>query len=85
MWLQLLEDAHSSTHNTEATRKNLGFSENVYGETTKYELLKALEIEHKLSEQDITAEHTKEKRNLLEAFVYDTRKKVLVLHNSYCS
>lgn len=40
------------------------------------ELCQAKEKELKLAEQDIKMERTKERKNALEAYVYETRNKV---------
>lgn len=51
-------------------------SETVYGGTSKAELSKAQQKEVQLAEQDRAMEQTKDKKNALESFVYDTRNKV---------
>lgn len=64
------------TRKRKARRQNISVSENVYGGITRDELRHAQEIERMLADQDIKVEHTKEKKNTLESFVYDTRNKV---------
>ncbi|KAI3710473.1 hypothetical protein L2E82_40256 [Cichorium intybus] len=59
-----------------ARRKNLTFSGNLDVAMTKDELKEAQEREQILTEQDINVEQTKEKRNTLESFIYDTRRKL---------
>lgn len=58
---------------------NLPVSKNLDFSTTNDELDKAKEKEKMLTEQDIKVEETKDQRNTLESFVYDTRSKVYVL------
>ncbi|GKC82585.1 heat shock 70 kDa protein 16, partial [Tanacetum coccineum] len=58
---------------------DIAVSDNLDATTTKDEILKAQEREQKLLEQDKKVEQTKDQRNTLESFVYDTRSKVLVL------
>uniref|UniRef100_A0A251S665 Putative heat shock protein 70 family domain protein n=1 Tax=Helianthus annuus TaxID=4232 RepID=A0A251S665_HELAN len=78
----ILEDKrHSSwkmilTANTHTS--NLPASVNLDISTTNDELHEAKEKEKKLTKQDIKVEETKDQRNSLESFVYDTRSKVLV-------
>ncbi|GKD55860.1 heat shock 70 kDa protein 16 [Tanacetum coccineum] len=85
----ILEDNNRSRKNNNPHPKkmvasshmsNLAFSENLDVATTKDELLKAQEIEKMLEEQDKKVEQTKDQRNTLESFVYDTRSK---LQNAY--
>lgn len=58
-------------------RQDLPVTENVYGGMTKEELSQAQEKELQLVQQDIKVEQTKDKKNLLESYVYETRNKVL--------
>ncbi|KAL8228275.1 hypothetical protein R6Q57_015859 [Mikania cordata] len=67
----------STTHS--ARRQNISVSENIYGGATVDELRHAQEMESFLTEQDIKVEQTKEKKNTLESFVYETRNKVYLL------
>ncbi|KAK1422604.1 hypothetical protein QVD17_17889 [Tagetes erecta] len=55
---------------------NLPVSENIDVSTTNDELAKAKEKEKMLTEQGIKVEETKDQRNTLESFVYDTRSKL---------
>lgn len=57
-------------------RHDIPVSEYVFGGTTRDELIEAQETERMLANQDIYVEQTKEKKNTLESFVYDTREKV---------
>nr|GFA15983.1 heat shock 70 kDa protein 16-like [Tanacetum cinerariifolium] len=71
---------HSENMVANSHMSNLEFSENLDVATTKDELRKAQEIEKMLEEQDKKVEQTKDERNTLESFVYDTRSK---LQNAY--
>ena len=57
-------------------RQDIAVSERVYGGMTKAELSQAQEREYQLTQQDIKMEQTKDKKNSLEAYVYETRNKV---------
>ncbi|KAI3710472.1 hypothetical protein L2E82_40255 [Cichorium intybus] len=65
-----------------AKRQNLTVSRNLDVAMTKDELQEAQEREQILTEQDIKVEKTKEKRNTLESFIYDTRSKLLSSYRS---
>lgn len=83
--------ADSTTHAADETRKgktrrqNITVSENVYGGTTRDEVREAQEKERMLAEQDIKMERTKEKKNTLEAFVYDTRNKLVSSYGRFAT
>ena len=53
-------------------------SENIYGGMTKAEILEAQEKELQLADQDRTIELTKDRKNSLESYIYETRSKVHV-------
>lgn len=55
-------------------------SENIYGAMTKAEILEAQEKEIQLADQDRTVELIKDRKNLLESYIYETRSKV---HTQY--
>lgn len=59
-----------------ARRQDLPVSENVYGSLTFAELSEAQQKELKLVQQDLAVERTKDRKNSLESYVYDTRNKV---------
>ncbi|GKA92756.1 heat shock 70 kDa protein 16 [Tanacetum coccineum] len=61
--------------------QNLPVSENLDAATTKDELQQAQEREQILTEQDKKVEQTKDQRNTLESFVYDTRNKHQVVQS----
>ncbi|GKC71949.1 heat shock 70 kDa protein 16 [Tanacetum coccineum] len=71
---------HSSKTVAKKRSLDIAVSDNLDAATTKDELLKAQEREQKLLEQDKKVEQTKDQRNTLESFVYDTRNK---LQNAY--
>ncbi|KAL4585442.1 hypothetical protein LXL04_010063 [Taraxacum kok-saghyz] len=81
----------STTHTGDESRKskgrrrNIPVSEYVFGGTTRDELIEAQEMERMLANQDIQVEQTKEKKNTLESFVYDTREKLLSSHRSFAT
>lgn len=58
-------------------RQDLPVKENVYGAMTLAELSEAQEKEFQLTQQDIKMERTKDKKNSLESFIYETRNKVI--------
>ncbi|GER52959.1 heat shock 70 kDa protein 16 [Striga asiatica] len=63
-------------------RQDVFVDETAYGGMTVSELTHAQEKELQLAQQDIKMERTKDKKNALEAYVYETRNKLL---NSYRS
>nr|GEV31076.1 heat shock 70 kDa protein 16 [Tanacetum cinerariifolium] len=85
------EYSPSTTHSADETRKgkarrqNVTVSVDVYGGTTRDALHQAQEMERKLADQDIKVEQTKEKKNTLESFVYDTRNKLLSSYRSFAT
>ncbi|KAI3741044.1 hypothetical protein L1987_58711 [Smallanthus sonchifolius] len=64
---------------------NLPFSENLYVTTTHNELHEARKKENFLAEQDFKVEQTKDQRNTLESFVYDTRSKLSSAYKSFAT
>ncbi|KAI7751045.1 hypothetical protein M8C21_032065 [Ambrosia artemisiifolia] len=77
------ESSPSTTHS--ARRQKIPVTENIYCGTTIDELRHAQETEGVLAEQDINVERTKEKKNTLESFVYDTRNKLLSSYRSFAT
>jgi heat shock 70kDa protein 4 len=59
-------------------RHNLPIIEYIYGAMRKQELLDAQELEQQLAYQDKLMERTKDMKNALESYVYDTRNKVRI-------
>lgn len=70
----------------EATKKkvkksNVPVSELVYGAMLHADVQKAVEKEFEMALQDRVMEETKDKKNAVEAYVYDMRNKVYsILH-----
>ncbi|XP_071705865.1 heat shock 70 kDa protein 16 [Rutidosis leptorrhynchoides] len=85
------DPSQSTAHSADETRKskyhkqNIKVSESVYGGTTRDALSQAQLIERELANQDIYVEQTKEKKNNLESFVYDTRNKLLSSYRSFAT
>ncbi|KAF5472802.1 hypothetical protein F2P56_009487 [Juglans regia] len=58
-------------------RLDIPVSEHVYGRMADAELLEAQKKELQLLQQDLKMEHTKDKKNALESYVYEMRDKIL--------
>ncbi|KAL6499899.1 hypothetical protein OROGR_027809 [Orobanche gracilis] len=56
-------------------RHDIFIEEMAYGGMTQSEVSQAQEKEHQLAQRDLKTERTKEKKNALEAYVYETRNK----------
>lgn len=59
-------------------RQELPITEYISGVMSKQELLEAQEQEQQLAYQDKLMERTKDSKNALESYVYDTRNKVVI-------
>ncbi|KZV37170.1 heat shock 70 kDa protein 16-like [Dorcoceras hygrometricum] len=66
-------------------RHNLLIEENVDGGLMLGELSQAQEKESQLTQQDIKMERTKDKKNTLESYVYETRNKLLNKYRSFAT
>ncbi|XP_073302675.1 heat shock 70 kDa protein 16 isoform X4 [Primulina huaijiensis] len=66
-------------------RHNLFIVENVYGGLMLGELSQAQQKEFQLTQQDIIMERTKDKKNTLESYVYETRNKLLNKFRSFAT
>ncbi|XP_019459795.1 PREDICTED: heat shock 70 kDa protein 16-like [Lupinus angustifolius] len=66
-------------------RHHVEVSENIYGGMTKDEILEAQQKELQLTEQDRTMELTKDKKNSLEAYVYEMRPKLFNTYRNFAS
>ncbi|XP_011096072.1 heat shock 70 kDa protein 16 [Sesamum indicum] len=66
-------------------RQDIFIAEDVYGGMTQGELSQAQEKELQLAEQDLKVERTKEKKNALEAYVYESRNKLLSTYRSFAT
>ncbi|XP_058768373.1 heat shock 70 kDa protein 16-like [Vicia villosa] len=60
-------------------------NENIYGGMTMAEISEAHEKELQLAQQDRAVELTKEKKNTLESYVYETRSKLFNAYRSFAS
>lgn len=66
-------------------KTNVPFSEMVYDALSAADLDKAKEDEYKMAFQDRVMEETKDKKNAVEAYVYDMRNKVdAMIFVEYC-
>ncbi|GAU40050.1 hypothetical protein TSUD_258430, partial [Trifolium subterraneum] len=86
---QKSESLHTSSDGTgkdKAERRlNLSVSETIFGGMTGAELVEAREKERQLIQQDVAMELTKNKKNTLEAYVYDTRNKLINEYRNFAS
>lgn len=57
-------------------KSNIPLAEVVYGAMSTVDVQKALEKEFEMALQDRVMEDTKDKKNAVEAYVYDMRNKV---------
>ncbi|OIT05769.1 heat shock 70 kda protein 16, partial [Nicotiana attenuata] len=76
---------HESRKSMAVKRQDIPVSESVDGGMTLAELSQAQEKECHLAEQDIKVERTKDKKNTLEAYVYETRNKLLNTYRSFAT
>ena len=65
-------------------KTNIPVSEVVYGGIPAAEVQKLLEKEYEMALQDRVMEETKDKKNAVEAYVYDMRNKVEFNLLLYC-
>jgi len=66
-------------------RQDLRIIEYIYGAMSKQELLEAQEQEQQLAYQDKLMERTKDRKNALESYVYDTRNKLSERYRSFAT
>lgn len=66
-------------------KTNVSVSEIVYGGMAATDLQKAVEKEFEMALQDRVMEETKDKKNAVEAYVYDMRNKAILLALEKCS
>lgn len=72
--------------NDKANRRiPVAVNENIYGGMTMAEISEAHEKELQLAQQDRAVELTKEKKNTLESYVYETRSKLFNTYRSFAS
>lgn len=75
----------SSVFQKPIRRLDVHITENVYGAMTADEFALAKEKELQLVQQDVNMEQTKELKNTLESYVYDTRNKLQSTYRSFAS
>jgi heat shock protein 4 len=63
-------------------KTNVPVAELVYGAMAPVDVQKAVEKEYEMALQDRVMEETKDKKNAVEAYVYDMRNKVRVTFSS---
>ncbi|XP_031488053.1 heat shock 70 kDa protein 14-like [Nymphaea colorata] len=78
--VQMETDAKVETVKKKVKKTNVPVSEVVYGALAAVDVQKAVEKEFEMALQDRVMEETKEKKNAVEAYVYDMRNK---LHDKY--
>ncbi|PKA53830.1 Heat shock 70 kDa protein 14 [Apostasia shenzhenica] len=78
--VQIETDTKAEISKRKVKRTNVPFVEVVYGAMTSTDVQKAAEKEFEMALQDRVMEETKEKKNAVEAYVYDMRNK---LHDKY--
>ncbi|KAI5073778.1 hypothetical protein GOP47_0011791 [Adiantum capillus-veneris] len=66
-------------------RKDIPVSENVVGGISQGDLQKAIEKEYEMALQDRVMEETKDKKNAVEAYVYDMRNKLYEKYHEYAT
>ncbi|XP_077253933.1 heat shock 70 kDa protein 16-like isoform X2 [Tasmannia lanceolata] len=66
-------------------RLEIPITETIYGGMSKSELSKAQEKEFQLAQQDRVMEQTKDRRNALEAYVYEMRNKLFDTYRSFAT
>lgn len=65
------------------TKKIVPVSEVVYGALSVSDVQKAVEKEFEMALQDRIMEETKDKKNAVEAYVYETRNKVSLYSSAW--
>jgi heat shock protein 4 len=76
-------DAKVEPSKKKVKKTNIPVHELVYGALEPAELEKAVEKEYEMALQDRVMEETKEKKNAVEAYVYDMRNKVYDKYNAF--
>ncbi|OVA11479.1 Heat shock protein 70 family [Macleaya cordata] len=71
--------------NRSSRRLEIPVNENIYGGMTKADISKAQEKELQLAQQDRIMEQTKDRKNALESYVYDTRNKLFNTYRSFAT
>ncbi|KAM3407735.1 hypothetical protein ACQJBY_001231 [Aegilops geniculata] len=76
-------DAKTEPSKKKVKKTNVPVAELVYGAIGSAELEKAVEKEYEMALQDRVMEETKEKKNSVEAYVYDMRNKLYEKYSDY--
>ncbi|XP_028756072.1 heat shock 70 kDa protein 15-like [Neltuma alba] len=74
--VQMETDTKAEAPKKKVKKTNIPFSEQVYGALAPADLQKAVEKEFELALQDRVMEETKDRKNAVEAYVYDMRNKL---------
>ncbi|KAI9107505.1 hypothetical protein K1719_021542 [Acacia pycnantha] len=74
--VQMETDTKIEAPKKKVKKTNIHVTELVYGATSHSDVLKAVEKEFEMALQDRVMEETKEKKNAVEAYVYDMRNKL---------
>lgn len=77
--------ADGTSKSSHSRRVEVPVSETVFGGMTKAQLSEAHDKEHRLVQQDQLMERTKDRKNALEAYVYDMRNKLSDAYRSYAT
>lgn len=85
MWMIQLQQADGTRKDKANGRLHVPVTENIYGGMTKPEILEAQEKELQLAHQDTTMELTKDTRNSLESYIYETRNKLFSTYERFSS
>ncbi|KAF6168062.1 hypothetical protein GIB67_011447 [Kingdonia uniflora] len=72
-------------HSRPSRQMEITVSDTIYGEMTKTDLSEAQEKELQLAQQDRLMEQTKDRKNSLEAYVYEMRNKLLNMYRSFAT
>lgn len=80
---QMETDAKAKTVKKKVKKTEVPFSERVYGAMPRTDLQKATDEEFEMALQDRVMEETKEKKNAVEAYVYDMRNKLYEKYQAY--
>ncbi|AQK66033.1 Heat shock 70 kDa protein 16 [Zea mays] len=80
-----VKQGHKSRSERSIQRQELPITEYICCAMSKQELLEAQEQEHQLAYQDKLMERTKDRKNALESYVYDTRNKLSERYRSFAT
>ncbi|KAI9110208.1 hypothetical protein K1719_018650 [Acacia pycnantha] len=74
--VQMETDSKAEAPKKKVKKTNIPFSQQVYGALAPADLQKAIEKEFEMALQDRVMEETKDRKNAVEAYVYDMRNKL---------